>query len=270
MRKIIQYIMTALPAIVFASCVNDTNEVSTPIVKSKVQFVVDDFPMFEKPSTRSIGNEDVGKTTWTVGDKIFVKLRSRELGTQTAILKYNGVEFEIQDGNSLCYLEGEPVTAYAYYAPSYEWRNGSLDLKDGEIEGAAEFIEATCTVHYGDNNFVEISFTNATRNYSRLRIATIPRTDVMVAVSDFTPANGSVSINSTYTLTSDEKGNAYLYGTFDNNSIVTVKYGGAPLADYTFSKVTENGKSYALDATVSSANSTDEIKSAIAQKNSGR
>ena len=266
MRKIIQYIMTALPAIVFASCVNDTNEVSALTVKSKIQFVVDDFPMFEKPSARSIGNEDMGKTTWAVGDEIFVKLKSQELGTQTAILKYNGVEFEIQDGNSLCYLEGEPVTAYAYYAPSYEWRNGLLDLKDGEIEGAAEFIEAICTVHYGDNNFVEISFTNATRNYSRLRIATIPRTDVMVAVSDFTPANGSASINSTYTLTSDEKGNAYLYGIFDNSSIVTVKYGGAPLANYTFSKATENGKSYALDATVSSANSIDEIKFAIAQK----
>ena len=27
-----------------------------------------------------------------------------------------------------------------------------------------------------------------------------------------------------YTLTSDEKGNAYLYGTFENNSEVTVKY----------------------------------------------
>lgn len=61
-------------------------------------------------------------------------------------------------------LEGEPVTAYAYYAPNRRWRNGSLDFKDifGNPNGTAEFLEATCTVHYGDNNYVDISFANAT------------------------------------------------------------------------------------------------------------
>ena len=58
-----------------------------------------------------------------------------------------------------------------------------------------------------------------------------------------------------YTLTSDEKGNAYLYGTF-NNSEVTVKYREAPLKTYTFSQATENAKSYALDASIISL--TDE------------
>ena len=118
MRKIIQYMMMALIAVVLASCANDISEESTPTVKSNIRFVVDDFPMFEKPSTRTIGEEDKGKTAWAVGDEICVKLESKELGTQTATLKYNGVKFEIQDGNSLCYLEGEPVTAYAYYAPN--------------------------------------------------------------------------------------------------------------------------------------------------------
>ena len=69
-----------------------------------------------------------------------------------------------------------------------------------------------------------------------------------------------------YTLTSDEKGNAYLYGTFENNSEVTVKYREATLATHTFSQATESAKSYALDATVISANSAEEIKSAIEQK----
>lgn len=266
MRKIIQYMMMALIAVVLASCANDINEESTPTVKSNIHFVVDDFPMFEKPSTRTIGEEDKGKTAWAVGDEICVKLTSKELGTQTATLKYNGVKFEIQDGNSLCYLEGEPVTAYAYYAPNRRWINGSLELKDFNLYGTAEFLEATCTVHNGDNNYVDISFANATRNYSRLRIATIPKTEIKVDADLFAPTVHPNSLYMTYTLTSDEKGNAYLYGTFYNNSIVTVKYRGATLTTYKFSKETENAKSYALDATVISANSAEEIKSAIEQK----
>ena len=267
MRKIIQYMMMALIAVVLASCANDISEESTPTVKSNIRFVVDDFPMFEKPSTRTIGEEDKGKTAWAVGDEICVKLESKELGTQTVTLKYNGVKFEIQDGNSLCYLDGEPVTAYAYYAPGRKWLNdGYLGYKDGEHDGTAEFLEATCTVHYGDDNYVDISFANATRNYSRLRIATIPKTEIKVDADNFAPTDNPNLLYMTYTLTSDEKGNAYLYGTFDNNSIVTVKYRGASLATHKFSKKTENAKSYALDATVISANSAEEIKSAIEQK----
>ncbi len=268
MRKIIQYMMMALIAVVLASCANDISEESTPTVKSNIRFVVDDFPMFEKPSTRTIGEEDKGKTAWAVGDEICVKLESKELGTQTATLKYNGVKFELQDGNSLCYLEGEPVTAYAYYAPNRRWRNGSLDFKDiyGNPNGTAEFLEATCTVHYGDDNYVDISFANATRNYSRLRIATIPKTEIKVDADNIAPTDNPNLLYMTYTLTSDEKGNAYLYGTFYNNSIVTVKYRGASLATHKFSKKTENAKSYALDATVISANSAEEIKLAIEQE----
>ena len=268
MRKIIQYMMMALIAVVLASCANDISEESTPTVKSNIRFVVDDFPMFEKPSTRTIGEEDKGKTAWAVGDEICVKLESKELGTQTATLKYNGVKFEIQDGNSLCYLEGEPVTAYAYYAPGRKWLNdGNLGYKDGERDGTAEFLEATCTVHYGDDNYIDISFANVTRNYSRLRIATLPNEQITVDTEYFTPAGSSdMEQKGNYTLTSDEKGNAYLYGTFENNSEVTVKYREAALATHTFLQKTENAMSYALDATVISANSAEEIKSAIKQE----
>ena len=268
MRKIIQYMMMALIAVVLASCANDISEESTPTVKSNIRFVVDDFPMFEKPSTRTIGEEDKGKTAWAVGDEICVKLESKELGIQTATLKYNGVKFEIQDGNSLCYLDGEPVTAYAYYAPNRKWLNdGNLGYKDGEHDGTAEFLEATCTVHYGDDNYIDISFANVTRNYSRLRIATMPNKPITVSINYFTPAGSSnMAWSQYYALTSDEKGNAYLYGTFVKNSQFTVKYGGAPLATYKFTQETKNAKSYALDATVVSANSAEEIKSAIKQE----
>ena len=268
MRKIIQYMMMALIAVVLASCANDISEESTPTVKSNIRFVVDDFPMFEKPSTRTIGEEDKGKTAWAVGDEICVKLESKELGIQTATLKYNGVKFEIQDGNSLCYLDGEPVTAYAYYAPNRKWLNdGNLGYKDGEHDGTAEFLEATCTVHYGDDNYVDISFANATRNYSRLRIATMPNMPITVDIDRYTPAGSSdMKWDQNYALTSDEKGNAYLYGTFDKFANVTVIYGGVLLATHKFLQETEKAKSYALDATVISANSAEKIKSAIKQK----
>lgn len=258
MRKIIQYMMMALIAVVLASCANDISEESTPTVKSNIRFVVDDFPMFEKPSTRTIGEEDKGKTAWAVGDEICVKLESKELGIQTATLKYNGVKFEIQDGNSLCYLEGEPVTAYAYYAPGRKYLNdGYLGYKDDGKDGIAEFIEATCNVHYGDDNYIDISFANVTRNYSRLRIATMPNKPITVDTEYFTPAGSSdMEQNGNYTLTSDENGNAYLYGTFVTNSRVDVKYGEVPLATYKFTQETKNAKSYALDATVVSL--TDE------------
>ena len=268
MRKIIQYMMMALIAVVLASCANDISEESTPTVKSNIRFVVDDFPMFEKPSTRTIGEEDKGKTAWAVGDEICVKLESKELGTQTATLKYNGVKFEIQDGNSLCYLEGEPVTAYAYYAPNRRWLNdGNLGYKDGEHDGTAELLEATCTVHCGDDNYIDISFATATRNYSRLRIATMPNKPITVDINYFTPAGSSdMKWDQNYALTSDEKGNAYLYGTFDKFANVTVIYGGVLLATHKFLQETEKAKSYALDATVISANSAEKIKSAIDQE----
>ena len=252
MRKIIQYMMMALIAVVLASCANDISEESTPTVKSNIRFVVDDFPMFEKPSTRTIGEEDKGKTAWAVGDEICIKLESKELGIQTATLKYNGVKFEIQDGNSLCYLEGEPVTAYAYYAPGRKYLNdGYLGYKDDGEDGIAEFIEATCNVHYGDDNYIDISFANVTRNYSRLRIATMPNKPITVTINKYTPA-GSSSMEwfQDIALTSDEKGNAYLYGNFVTNSQFTVKYEEAPLASHTFLQATVNAKSYALDATV--------------------
>ena len=84
-----------------------------------------------------------------------------------------------------------------------------------------------------------------------MRIATLPNEQITVDTEDFTPAGSSdMEQKGNYTLTSDEKGNAYLYGNFVTNSRVDVKYGEAPLATHKFSQATVNAKSYALDATV--------------------
>lgn len=84
-----------------------------------------------------------------------------------------------------------------------------------------------------------------------MRIATLPNEQITVDTEYFTPAGSSdMEQNGNYTLTSDEKGNAYLYGNFVTNSQFTVKYEEAPLASHTFLQATVNAKSYALDATV--------------------
>ena len=62
-------------------------------------------------------------------------------------------------------------------------------------------------------------------------------------------AEGSV----TYTLTTDNNGNAFLYGVFAEGATVSVKQGDVTLKDYTFTAEknpngTEHNKSYALDA----------------------
>ena len=151
----------------------------------------------------------------------------------------------------LVYLEGDPAyILHVYYAPNYKWANTSLMLKKGKAAGTDELIEGNAIIT-GNGETITVSFAEATRKYSRLRIATLPNEQITVDTEDFTPAGSSdMEQKGNYTLTSDEKGNAYLYGTFENNSEVTVKYREAALTTYTFSQATENAKSYALDATV--------------------
>ena len=265
MKKIFQYIMLAVVTIVMASCTSDIEETTATTGKSNVQLVVGEFPAFGDSQTRAIGTTDPGKTSWAEEDELLLAMTSKTLGTKYAAFTYNGSSWELASGE-LSYLEGDPAyIPHVYYAPNYKWEAGKLVLKEGKVAGTDEYIEGTAYTRNGEAIIVE--FAAATRNYSRLRIATMPNEQITVDTEYFTPAGSSdMEQNGNYTLTSDEKGNAYLYGTFYNNSIVTVKYRGATLKTYKFSKETENAKSYALDATVISANSAEEIKSAIEQK----
>ena len=265
MKKIFQYIMLAVVTIVMASCTSDIEETTATTGKNNVQLVVGEFPAFGDSQTRAIGTPDEGKTSWAVGDELLLEMTSKTLGTKYAAFKYNGSSWELASGE-LSYKEDEvPTFPHVYYAPNYKWEAGKLVLKEGKVAGTDEYIEGKAEITPNGQG-INVSFANATRNYSRLRIATIPKTEIKVDADNFAPTDNPNRLYMTYTLTSDEKGNAYLYGTFYNNSIVTVKYRGATLKTYKFSKETENAKSYALDATVISANSAEEIKSAIKQE----
>ena len=256
MKKIFQYIMLAVVTIVMASCTSDIEEPTATTGKNNVQLVVGEFPAFGDSQTRTIGTPDEGKTSWAEGDELLLEMTSKTLGTQYAAFKYNGSSWELASGE-LSYKEDEvPIFPHVYYAPNYKWEAGTLVLKEGKVAGTDEYIEGKAYTLNGKDIIVE--FAAATRNYSRLRIATMTNKPITVTINKYTPA-GSSSMEwfQDIALTSDEKGNAYLYGNFVTNSLFTVKYEEAPLATYKFSQESKNAKSYALDATVVSLTDED-------------
>ena len=250
MKKIFQYIMLAVVTIVMASCTSDIEETTATTGKSNVQLVVGEFPAFGDSQTRAIGTPDEGKTSWAVGDELLLEMTSKTFGTKYAAFKYNGSNWELASGE-LSYKEDEvPTFPHVYYAPNYKWEAGKLVLKEGKVAGTDEYIEGKANIT-PNGEAITVKFAEATRNYSRLRIATMPNKPITVSINKYTPAGSSdMKWDQNYALTSDEKGNAYLYGTFENYSEVTVKYREAALTTHTFSQATESAKSYALDATV--------------------
>lgn len=256
MKKIFQYIMLAVVTIVMASCTSDIEETTATTGKSNVQLVVGEFPAFGDSQTRAIGTPDEGKTSWAEGDELLLEIDNTSYGKQYATFTYNGSSWELTSGE-LVYREGDPAyIPHVYYAPNYKWEAGKLVLKEGKDPGTDEYIEGNARIT-GNGKTITVSFAEATRKYSRLRIATLPNEQITVDTEYFTPAGSSdMEQKGNYTLNSDEKGNAYLYGNFVTNSRVDVKYGEVPLATYKFTQETKNAKSYALDATVVSL--TDE------------
>lgn len=254
MKKIFQYIMLAVVTIVMASCTSDIEETTTTTGKNNIQLVVGEFPAFGDSQTRAIGTPDPGKTSWAEGDELLLEIDNTSYGRHNATFTYNGSSWKLTSGE-LVYLEGDPAyISHVYYAPNYKWEAGKLVLKEGKDPGTDEYIEGNAII---TGNGINVSFAEATRNYSRLRIATMPNKQITVDTEYFTPAGSSdMKWNQNYALTSDENGNAYLYGNFVTNSRVDVKYGEVPLATYKFTQETKNAKSYALDATVVSL--TDE------------
>lgn len=257
MKKIFQYIMLAVVTIAMASCTSDIEETTATTGKNNVQLVVGEFPAFGDSQTRTIGTSDEGKTSWAKGDELLLEMTSKTFGTKYAAFTYNGSSWELTSGE-LSYKEDEvPTFPHVYYAPNYKWEAGELVLKEGKVAGTDEYIEGTAEITPNGQG-ITVKFAGATRNYSRLRIATLPNEQITVDTEYFTPAGSSdMKWDQNYAITSDENGNAYLYGNFVTNSRVDVKYGEVPLATYKFTQETKNAKSYALDATVVSLTDED-------------
>ena len=249
MKKIFQYIMLAVVTIVMASCTSDIEETTATTGKSNVQLVVGEFPAFGDSQTRAIGTPDEGKTSWAVGDELLLEMTSNTYGTKYAAFKYNGSSWELASGE-LSYKEDEvPTFPHVYYAPNYKWEAGKLVLKEGKVAGTDEYIEGKANIT-PNGQAITVKFAGATRNYSRLRIATNYSEDITVTVSNFSPGNTVALTDNTYTLTPDNNGNVYLYGHFTVQTSIGIKLKEYSLLNYTFRESTIDGKSYALDANV--------------------
>lgn len=249
MCKIFQYIMLAVVTIVMASCTSDIEETTAATGKSNVQLVVGEFPAFGDSQTRTIGTPDPGKTSWAEGDELLLAMTSKTFGTKYAAFKYNGSSWELASGE-LSYKEDEvPTFPHVYYAPNYKWESGKLTLKEGKVAGTDEYIEGKANIT-PNGQAITVEFSKATRNYSRLRIATNYSEDITVTVSNFSPGNTVALTDNTYTLTPDNNGNVYLYGHFTVQTSIGIKLKEYSLLNYTFRENTIDGKSYALDANV--------------------
>ncbi len=270
--RVASSVLFALLSVLFVSC---SQEEFLPQETTALQFVVSDFPAFQNSSpklgevpqaegsvlTRAIGIQDEGKTAWENGDQIIVTLISQKYGEQAAALTYNGSSWSTEA--SLSYLENETPSVSVFYAPCYEvTEEGTMQLRSGMQLGMTEYLSGNYEM---ENGIMTITFEGAIRDYSRLRIVGLPNQTLTVTTTDFTPAGvnnsspesgevpqaeGSV----TYTLTTDNNGNAFLYGVFAEGATVSVKQGDITLKNYTFSAEknpngTEYNKSYALDAT---------------------
>ena len=249
MKKIFQYIMLAVVTIVMASCTSDIEETTTTTGKNNVQLVVGEFPAFGDSQTRAIGAPDEGKTSWAEGDELLLVIDNTFYGKQYATFTYNDKSWKLTSGE-LVYREGDPAyIPHVYYAPNYKWEAGKLVLKEGKVAGTDEYIEGTAQIT-PNGEAITVSFSNATRNYSRLRIATNYSEDITVTVSNFSPGNTVALTDNTYTLTPDNNGNVYLYGHFTVQTSIGIKLKEYSLLNYTFRESTIDGNSYALDANV--------------------
>ena len=253
-------------SILFVSCNQD--EMFEPDAQETIalRVMVGDFPAFggnAQTRASNIGVPDAGKTHWVENDEIIISVKSEKYGTQYATLTYNGEEWCFDD--YLKYLEGEneedgTLEVTALYAPCYEVLDDAISLKEGKTEGMDEYLEVKC--HIENRGVLQIPFSQAKRNYSRIRIACASEVkSIFIAAGRFTPAGiekeySEVFYNET-PFSVDENGNAYIYGSFGKND--QNQYGWIyvedwdiehiPLIDYYyFTKATEPGKSYALDA----------------------
>lgn len=249
MKKIFQYIMLAVVTIVMASCTSDIEETTATTGKNNVQLVVGEFPAFGDSQTRAIGTPDEGKTSWAEGDELLLEMTSKTLGTKYAAFTYNGSSWELTSGELSYKIDEVPTFPHVYYAPNYKWEAGKLVLKEGKVAGTDEYIEGEAVITPNGQG-INVSFANATRNYSRLRIATNYSEDITVTVSNFSPGNTVALTDNTYTLTPDNNGNVYLYGYFSVQTSIGIKLKEYSLLNYTFRESTIDGKSYALDANV--------------------
>lgn len=261
MKHIKTLLATLCIALMAVSCSNEMDGDANTITDAAQLIKIGNFPTFDEGTqTRAIGTPDDGKTTWEANDVLLLKFQLKNtddnnVGTATThTLTYNGSTWIANPSLNITltdYRYKADITAY--YAPAYEWSDGSLALKSGKQAGTDEYLickKDGVTLTKGIN----IDFSGK-RDYSRLRVAATSDMSVVLTAAEFTPAGSDAALsNGTITATADSKGNAYFYGTWMGNTQLNVelKEEGTKLTDVskTTTATSDNGKSYAIDGFV--------------------
>ena len=240
MIKSLFKMMVLIATLAIHSCTNDDmmQDIAT---NAPLKFEIGDYPAYED-GARIIGTPDVGKTDWVDGDIVLVKVIS-ETSTETFTLTYGNKTWTAGKQVS---ATGTP-TIEVIYAPECQWgTDGNIQLKSEQSPyGTFEYMVGDCNL---SGSTVSVNFYGK-RTYSRLRL--VPSNisgSIDVTTTGFTPAGpASTEVPAKYTLQTDSKGNAYLYGTFASDAVVTVKKDNVLLKEYKFSSASTIGKSYAME-----------------------
>ena len=257
MKKVYQYILMTVAIVTMASC--SEKEMFEPDAQgtTALRVVVGDFLAFGgTPKTRAsnIGTPDAGKTQWAENDEIIITVKSEKYGTQYTTLTYDGEEWCFDD--YLKYLDGEneedgTLEVTALYAPCYEVLDDAISLKEGKTEGMDEYLEVKC--HIENRGILQIPFSQAKRNYSRIRIVCSDGVEELwVRAMCFIPTGHEKQTScEIHHVQVDDNGNAFIYGTFEEGGSIEVEdcdIEGAKLAVHRFTETTRPDQSYALDA----------------------
>ena len=201
----------------------------------------------EENETQS-GVQNAGKTAWENGDEILVSFATEDDAVKSFTFTYQDGNW-VSDIDSITYYSDDAPVITAVYAPCFEATENGIELKENMQYGVGEYIAADATVN-GNTLYIDFSF--AQPIYSRLRIVAAAEQELtVITTGGFSPAGyDGVSAPESYTVKTDVDGNAYLYGVFAENSTVTVKNGGAVLAEHTFAEAPEVKKSYTLDTRI--------------------
>lgn len=238
MRKVLFNLWAVVLFTALYACTD--NELVNQKTDSPSLITVSEYPQYDSNS-RAIGNLDSGNIEWISGDKIYL---SSDGTNNWQEIKYDGKVWS----TSSSFASG--TTVWAVFAPNCTLSSGVLSTPNG----TGEYLKQQFTV--ASDRSLAINFVaSQCRNYSRLRIAAVPNQSISVNTT-YIPAGSTSAVTATsssYTLTTDNKGNAYLYGKWESSGNLSVSYSNSNIyGDNNFVSTTAptsvSNKSYVFNA----------------------
>lgn len=237
MRKVLFNLWAVVLFTALYACTD--NELVNQKTDSPSLITVSEYPQYDSNS-RAIGNFDSGNIEWISGDKIYL---SSDGTNNWQEIKYDGKVWS----TSSSFTSG--TTVWAVFAPNCTLSSGVLSTPNG----TGEYLKQQFTV--ASDRSLAINFVaSQCRNYSRLRIAAVPNQSISVNTT-YIPAGSTSAVTATsssYTLTTDNKGNAYLYGKWESSNDLSIKYVDNSISTSNFNSSTAltstPNKSYVFNA----------------------